>query len=105
MYFFIDDKQQGEFLHEPAGYPVYEYNVPVFSKSTLKPGKHTLRIDNNGEGSKSLLVLDYIIYRYAHQPVRHYSLGLTETLAAMMTVYRRVPLRTPSSQCPSPQPY
>jgi len=40
----------------------FSYNIPVFVQERLPPGRHNLTIMNGGGSSKSLLLLDRIIY-------------------------------------------
>lgn len=65
--FYIDNELQGEFVKSAPGVKgIYDYNVPVFSISSLAPGvEHRLGIQNgNVNGNTSLMLLDYIIYSY-----------------------------------------
>ncbi|KAH9902419.1 hypothetical protein C8Q73DRAFT_634874 [Cubamyces lactineus] len=64
MSFFIDGEQAGQYVVPPDGDTTYAYNVPVFVKEGLSAGSHQLIIVNgHANGNKSLILLDYIIYR------------------------------------------
>ena len=69
--FYIDNELQGDFVKPALGVnDIYDYNVSVFSISTLSPYvEHELVIQNGVvNGNKSLLLLDYIIYSYVMPP-------------------------------------
>lgn len=63
MTFLIDSLPAGTFTHLSFSHDVFQYNTLVFAAKSLSEGNHTLMIQN-GElgGSKSLVMLDYIIY-------------------------------------------
>ncbi|KIP01101.1 hypothetical protein PHLGIDRAFT_395076 [Phlebiopsis gigantea 11061_1 CR5-6] len=65
LFFFIDGGQLGSFssaVNKTA--PKYTYNTLLWSEDTLPHGEHRLTIRNgqDGRGTASLLLLDYIIY-------------------------------------------
>ncbi|KAJ8522806.1 hypothetical protein ONZ45_g665 [Pleurotus djamor] len=63
MQFFLDGQLAGAFTHNPPGTLGYDYNVTVFSKISLEPGEHELRIQNGRIGGPTaLILLDAIIY-------------------------------------------
>ncbi|KAI0656478.1 hypothetical protein C8Q70DRAFT_1046820 [Cubamyces menziesii] len=69
MSFFIDGEQAGQYVVPPDGDTSYAYNVPVFVKDGLAAGSHQLLIVNGRTGgNKSLVLLDYIIYRSVMSP-------------------------------------
>ncbi|KAI0327006.1 hypothetical protein GY45DRAFT_1257860 [Cubamyces sp. BRFM 1775] len=69
MTFFVDGQQAGQYEVPPDGDTTYTYNVPVFVKEELTAGPHQLRIVNGRvNGNKSLILLDYIIYRSVMPP-------------------------------------
>ena len=69
MSFFIDGEKAGQYVVPPDGDTSYAYNVPVFVKDGLAAGSHQLLIVNGRTGgNKSLVLLDYIIYRSVMSP-------------------------------------
>ena len=64
MSFSIDGQTVGSFQLAPTNQTTYDYNVMVYGNSDIPSGTHTLTIQN-GEvgGAKSLILLDYIVYR------------------------------------------
>lgn len=67
MSFFIDGELVGAFLKAAPGVDGYDYNVTVYSNTSLSAGLHTLIIQNGHiNGNKSLLILDSVVYTYVH---------------------------------------
>lgn len=65
MSFFIDGQPVGAFFKVPPGVDGYDYNVSVYSNTSLTPGLHTLIIQNGRiNGNQSLLLLDSVVYTY-----------------------------------------
>lgn len=64
MVFAIDGQTVGTYKLAPTGQTTYDYNVLVYGNSSISSGLHTLTVQN-GEvgGAKSLILLDYIVYR------------------------------------------
>jgi hypothetical protein len=63
MTFVIDDNIVGTFTLLPLGLPTYQYNVSVYSNTSLPAGPHTLSVvTGQVNGPKSLILLDYIVY-------------------------------------------
>jgi len=63
MSFFIDGNLVGTFVKPAPGTTGYDYDVTVYYNNSLKPGDHTIRIQNGHvDGIKSLIILDRIIY-------------------------------------------
>lgn len=67
MTFLIDGKVAGIFSRASSGPAGYEYNVTVFSETSLIPGPHNLTIQNGHvNGPRSLVLLDSILYTCVH---------------------------------------
>lgn len=65
MSFFIDMEQVGTFTQQPLGQSGFQYNVLVYSNTSLPSTDHTLTIQNGHVGgNKSLILLDYVVYSY-----------------------------------------
>ncbi len=62
MTFLLDNEMVGSFSLAPNGSPGYIFNVPVYVNETLSPGFHNITILSGLAGSKSLVLLDRIIY-------------------------------------------
>lgn len=64
--FYIDNELKDTFNKSALGLnDTYDYNVPVFSISSLTLDFHELVLQNGiVNGSKSLVLLDYILYSY-----------------------------------------
>ncbi|KAI0090027.1 hypothetical protein BDY19DRAFT_98976 [Irpex rosettiformis] len=63
MTFYLDGQVVGHFLSVPDGDTTYDYNVPVYSNALLTPGSHSFTLQGGRVGgSKSLVLLDYIVY-------------------------------------------
>lgn len=63
MTFYIDGSIVGTFVHSAPGTSGYEYNVSVYSNTSLSPGFHNLVLQNgHTNGEKSLMIFDYITY-------------------------------------------
>ncbi|KAF8987747.1 hypothetical protein BDQ17DRAFT_1334877 [Cyathus striatus] len=68
MTFYIDNELVGQFERVPPGLQGdYQYNVSVYSNTSLPAGEHTFMLQNgqfgNG-GNKSLTLFDYLVYSY-----------------------------------------
>ncbi|KAF8980266.1 hypothetical protein BDQ17DRAFT_1263914 [Cyathus striatus] len=66
MTFYIDGDLVGQFQRIPPGTNGFQYNVSVYSNTTLSPGSHTFMLQNgvavgNG-GDTSLTLFDYLVY-------------------------------------------
>ncbi|KAI0640259.1 hypothetical protein C8Q77DRAFT_1045389, partial [Trametes polyzona] len=59
--FLLDDDLVGSFEHTPLGNVDVQYNVPVYTNTSVPQGLHTLRIETTGPATPSVL-FDYIIY-------------------------------------------
>ncbi|KAF8995268.1 hypothetical protein BDQ17DRAFT_1365873, partial [Cyathus striatus] len=71
MTFYIDSEFVGNFSHTPRivsdQASSYQYNVLVYSNTSIIPGGHTFMLQNGqegGGGNKSLTLFDYLIYSY-----------------------------------------
>lgn len=65
MSFLIDGELVGTFVKQPPGTQGYDYNVSVYSNTSLTPGNHQITIQNgHANGPKSLIILDSIVYTY-----------------------------------------
>lgn len=65
MSFFLDGDLVDTFSKPAPGTSGYDYNVTVYSNTSIPPGFHTLRIQNGHiNGPKSIILLDRIIYMY-----------------------------------------
>ena len=61
--FTLDGEHMDVFSHEPTDSPDYDYNVPVFAKTDVPTGRHSMNVVATG-ANHSLLLFDYVIYRY-----------------------------------------
>ncbi|KIJ36511.1 hypothetical protein M422DRAFT_261067 [Sphaerobolus stellatus SS14] len=65
MTFFIDDEPVNHFSQQSD---IFLYNIPVFIKSSLLPGKHIFTLVNgavDGSGNqRSTILFDYLIYSH-----------------------------------------
>ncbi|KAK0470408.1 uncharacterized protein EV420DRAFT_1500511 [Desarmillaria tabescens] len=65
MSFYIDDILVGQFKKTAPGESGFEYNVTVYSNSSIPSGQHKFTIQNGHVGGiKSLLLLDALVYSY-----------------------------------------
>ncbi|KAF8898337.1 hypothetical protein BD779DRAFT_1467 [Infundibulicybe gibba] len=66
MSFFIDGEFVGTFAKPPpANSSGFDYNVLVYSNTSISPRRHQLTIQNGHvNGPKSLIILDSIVYTY-----------------------------------------
>lgn len=63
MTFFIDNQEAGSFSMLPSGATDYDYNVLVYSNTSIPAGSHLFTLQNGHiGGAKSLVLLDYIVY-------------------------------------------
>lgn len=63
MTFFIDGDIAGTYSWTPTGATNYDYNVPVYANNSVQPGIHSFTLQNGHiGGSRSLALLDYVIY-------------------------------------------
>jgi hypothetical protein len=63
MTFLIDTLPVGTFTLSSIARNTFQYNALVFADESLTLGNHTLIIQNGQlGGSKSLVMLDYILY-------------------------------------------
>ncbi|EIM79294.1 uncharacterized protein STEHIDRAFT_33180, partial [Stereum hirsutum FP-91666 SS1] len=66
--FILDGEPVGQFNHTATSSPDYQYNVTVYSNSSIPVlpespnGQHTLSITSAGNTPDSLLLFDYAIY-------------------------------------------
>ncbi|KAI0757342.1 hypothetical protein C8Q80DRAFT_1091069 [Daedaleopsis nitida] len=68
MTFYIDNEQVGHFTQETTGDSNIQYNLLVYSNTTLSSGNHTIMIENGVlNDEQSLILLDYILYTYVSQ--------------------------------------
>ncbi|TFK76726.1 hypothetical protein BDN72DRAFT_890540 [Pluteus cervinus] len=69
MTFFIDNDLVGTFELPAPGGTGYAYRVPVYSNTSLEPGRHQITIQNgHANGPKSLILLDAVIYSFNEEP-------------------------------------
>lgn len=66
MSFYIDGSLKGTFVKTaPGNNNVYDYAIPVFSIDSLSVGMHNFTLQNGHvNGTKSLVLLDEIVYTY-----------------------------------------
>ncbi|KAF8992134.1 hypothetical protein BDQ17DRAFT_1254263 [Cyathus striatus] len=66
MTFYIDNEFVGHFEHTPStGSQAYQYNVLVYSNTSIVPGEHAFMLQNGqegGVGNVSLTLFDYLVY-------------------------------------------
>ncbi|KAF5377227.1 hypothetical protein D9615_006346 [Tricholomella constricta] len=63
MTFLIDGDIVGTFVKPAPGTTGFDYNVTVYSNTSLAPGTHTITVQNGHvNGPKSLVILDRIVY-------------------------------------------
>ncbi|KAF8980269.1 hypothetical protein BDQ17DRAFT_1439017 [Cyathus striatus] len=71
MRFYIDGEIVGNYTRIPPAIQDYEYNVPVYSNTTLLPGPHIFMLQNGPypaqEGKETLILLDYIVYSHVNK--------------------------------------
>lgn len=67
MTFLIDGQPVGSFSQLPDGATNYDFNVPVYVNTSIPFGVHTFTLENGHvNDTKSLVLLDYIIYSCVH---------------------------------------
>ncbi|KAK0472180.1 hypothetical protein IW261DRAFT_1509424 [Armillaria novae-zelandiae] len=65
MSFYIDGNLVGQFIKAAPGESGFEYNVSVYSNSSIPPGQHSFTVQNGQIGGiKSLALLDAFVYSY-----------------------------------------
>ncbi|PBK86299.1 hypothetical protein ARMGADRAFT_1169249 [Armillaria gallica] len=65
MSFYIDDDLVAQFSQTAPGEPGFEYNVTVYSNSSIPAGLHRFTVQNGHVGGrKALLLFDAFIYSY-----------------------------------------
>lgn len=65
MTFYIDDEAVGNYTLYPSGDPTYDYHVPVYTNTSIKPGAHSFKLQGGSVGGAwSIVLLDYIVYTY-----------------------------------------
>ncbi|KAK0470409.1 uncharacterized protein EV420DRAFT_1473466 [Desarmillaria tabescens] len=65
MSFYIDDDLVGQFIQATPGEPGFEYNVTVYSNSSIPVGQHRFTLQNGHiGGNKSLALFDALVYSY-----------------------------------------
>lgn len=63
MTFLINGTSVGNFTQEPTGDGSIDFDIPVFSSTSLPFGQHTISIVNGHlNGAQSLTLLDRIVY-------------------------------------------
>ena len=62
MVFLLDGEQVGTLEQPPTNDTTYLYNQTVFSQTGLAFGPHTIRIEVGHNDTRSLILLDRIIY-------------------------------------------
>ena len=62
MVFLLDGVQVGTLEQPPTNDTTYLYNQVVFSQTGLSSGSHTIRIEVGHNDTRSLILLDRIIY-------------------------------------------
>ncbi|KAK0470379.1 uncharacterized protein EV420DRAFT_111051 [Desarmillaria tabescens] len=67
MSFYIDDDLVGQFVKLAPGEPGFDYDVPVYSNTSVPAGQHRFTLQNGHVGGMtSLVLLDALVYTYAH---------------------------------------
>ncbi|KAK7449292.1 hypothetical protein VKT23_013435 [Stygiomarasmius scandens] len=65
MSFYIDGELSGTFVKKPPNMPGFDYHVPVYVNESLSTGTHEFLLQNGHvNGTKSLVLLDQIIYSF-----------------------------------------
>lgn len=59
--FFLDDDFVGTFAYVSDGEEDVQYNVPVYTNTSVPHGSHTLRVETSGPATPDVL-FDYIVY-------------------------------------------
>ncbi|OJT08029.1 hypothetical protein TRAPUB_1083 [Trametes pubescens] len=59
--FYLDDDLVGTFAYVSDGEEDVQYNVPVYSNTSVPHGSHTLRVETSGPATPDVL-FDYIVY-------------------------------------------
>ncbi|EIW63798.1 uncharacterized protein TRAVEDRAFT_80075, partial [Trametes versicolor FP-101664 SS1] len=59
--FFLDDDFVGTFTYVSDGEEDVQYNVPVYTNTSVPHGTHTLRVETSGPATPDVL-FDYIVY-------------------------------------------
>ncbi|KAG7448337.1 uncharacterized protein BT62DRAFT_1074813 [Guyanagaster necrorhizus] len=78
MSFYIDDNLVGQFTKAAPGNPVYDYNVTVYSNTSIPAGQHRFTLQNGHVGGiKSLALFDAFVYSYDDGQLDHNQTGPT----------------------------
>ncbi|KAF8987739.1 hypothetical protein BDQ17DRAFT_1334870 [Cyathus striatus] len=87
MTFYIDNELVGQFERVPPGFQgAYQYNVSVYSNTTLPAGEHAFMLQNGqfgNVGNKSLTLFDYLVYSFNFQ----FSFGHTDTYLVIQFIH------------------
>lgn len=62
LFFILDDKYEGTFIHQPDQVSQYYYNMPLFVKTDLDNKEHTIVINSIAASQASLTLFDYLVY-------------------------------------------
>ena len=69
--FHLDGELVGNFTHSPiSSAPIIEYDVTVYSNSSLEHTQHTLDIMSASDTADSLILFDYIVYTTDEDDIR-----------------------------------
>jgi hypothetical protein len=62
MTFTLDGHLAGNYTHTPTNSTEYQYNVPVYTETSLENVQHTLKVEAQAGTGGSYLAFDYAIY-------------------------------------------
>lgn len=60
--FLIDGIPSGTFSHYPTTSTVFEYNVLLYSNTSLQNAEHTIVMNASSDPNASLVLFDYLVY-------------------------------------------
>ncbi|EIM79292.1 uncharacterized protein STEHIDRAFT_31202, partial [Stereum hirsutum FP-91666 SS1] len=60
--FYLDDEYVGQFSHNKTSSPDYDYNVTVYSNTSIPGAQHTLSMESAGNTPASLMLFDWAMY-------------------------------------------
>ncbi|KAI1790962.1 hypothetical protein LXA43DRAFT_1013838 [Ganoderma leucocontextum] len=98
--FFIDDENVGQYDHTPNDTSDFQYQVPVYTNSTLPYGEHSLKIVADGT-QLSLVLFDYVVYTTEDDTS---SVASAATSSPMLSKTIR-PASSTHTSIPSPTPH
>jgi hypothetical protein len=79
MTFSLDNRPVGSFQRAPAGSDGYDYDVLVFSSTSLTNQRHHFFVSSGSANAASMIILDRIVYRCEATAINVVAPSLTAT--------------------------